>query len=199
MPLKFKGDKDPVGKKKKEKKSRKRAKSDDEEEDEVAELVPGTGRIVATGDLVNGFTTSFQQELEIGDELRVLHPGTLQHEQRPVSKILGNRSCLLVSAFSKNFATTTGFEIEKRGRLLRKKIEKEEGDDGEFDAALDKAMQEKVEKALKKQKKTIQIREKVYGGGGVSYRTIAKEMDRDMTAEDALNERVKLGRDKHCY
>ncbi|CAD7941860.1 unnamed protein product [Amoebophrya sp. A120] len=196
MSLKFKGD--PSLKKEKKKKKRER-KDESEDDNEEPERVDGSGRIVAQSDTIQGLNTFFLTELEAGDEIRVQHPNTGVDEVRTITRVLSNRSAMIVAPFSSNFSTTASFEIFKKGRILRKKLQKGE-DEYEDDAALDKAMQEKVEKALKKQKCTIQVREKVYGAAGVAYRTVKKDMGKEMTAEEALNERVKVhGRDKYCY
>jgi hypothetical protein len=43
------------------------------------------------------------------------------------------------------------------------------------------------------------VREKVSGAGGVSYRTVEKNVGREMGAQEQLEERTKQGRDKYCW
>ena len=47
----------------------------------------------------------------------------------------------------------------------------------------DKQTFEVDEAAIAKAKNTVQVREKVYGGGGVSYKMVTKVMDREMGAQ----------------
>lgn len=155
---------------------------------------------------VNGFNTLFKDEIALGDLLRILHPGTLLPESRAVTQIMGNRSLMLVAPFSANFSSTTEYQIERVSELIKAKAEAKAGkqagggeDGGEDEDAFDNHMKEQLEKTLKKQRQTVQIREKVYGGPGVTYKTVTKEVGKDMTAEERLNMREKEGRDKYCW
>jgi len=145
---------------------------------------------------VNGFNTAFLEELEPGDVFVIVHPTSSVEQKATVSKVLGNRSCLLVNLFTPDsFATTTAFKIEKRSSSLKKKAKR----DGKVEEDDEEGLKEYIDKHLTKQTKTIQVREKVVSGSSVSYRTVNKVVTGDTSAGDALDERMKKGRDKFCW
>jgi hypothetical protein len=122
MALRLKGDAQPFGgggdkkkKKKKDKKSKKRKRDDSDYSSDDGDVndgtkkieeMLGTGRVVVSGDTIQGLNTKFAEELEAGDVIRILHPQKLQEESRLVKEVLGNRSATLVQAFSSDFSST---------------------------------------------------------------------------------------------
>jgi len=208
--LKLKGDSKTIGKKQKKKEKKEKSKierGDDTEkkidEDETAPVVPGTGRLLGSGTTIHGFDTKFLEEVSVGDALLVQHPATQCLESIKVTHVLTNKSMNILEAFSSDFTSTMPYHISKDSKLLKKKAKRDQ-DEADGDISDEELMRRKMQKDLDKRMKksigsrTIKVQQKIYGGGGVTYRTVDKVMDRTMGAEDSLDERVKLGRDKYC-
>lgn len=159
--------------------------------------IPGTGRIITSGSIVQGLGTLFTEEVAAGDLLVMTHPTTLTTEKRIISGVLSNRSAMLGTPFTTDFISTTAYTVEKEGELIRLRAEEEA--EGESRVLVDEKMKKRLDEQIEKQKQTIQVREKLRNAGGVSYRTVTRTMGKQMSAEDALNERVKQGRDKFCW
>lgn len=203
--LKFKGDDEYIKKRKRKEKKKDDEACDankDEEEGGDAPVIPGSGRIVASKDVIHGLETKFKEEVCVGDAIFVQHPNTHQMESRLVTAILSQRSLNILDSFSSDFSSTTAYHIKKDSIIMERlaKLEKLQGEEEISEEEwMRRRMAKILEKKMKKQKKVIKVQEKVYGGGGVSYRSVEKKMDRTMSVEDALDERCKLGRDKHCW
>eukprot|EP00930_Biecheleria_cincta_P088562 TRINITY_DN77810_c0_g1_i1.p1 TRINITY_DN77810_c0_g1~~TRINITY_DN77810_c0_g1_i1.p1 ORF type:complete len:230 (+),score=61.52 TRINITY_DN77810_c0_g1_i1:32-691(+) len=168
-----------------------------EQSDDVP-VVPGSGRLVTNTTTVHGFETKFKDELEVGDTLMVHHPTSLEVELRMVVSVLSQRSCVIHSAFSKDCASTVEFHIRKDSLKIKEKAkaEVENEDDPELlqDAA-SRELQRQLDKRLKKQAKTVSVREKT---GMWGYKVVTRKVSKDSSAEDMLDERCKQGRDKWC-
>ncbi|KAK1442865.1 hypothetical protein BgAZ_303830 [Babesia gibsoni] len=138
----------------------------------------GTGRIVSSGNTIQGFETRFVEEVSVGDTITVRNPISNEHEERTVQAILSNRTLCVDDAFSNDLITTTAY-------LIRKPAAQEDN-------------KEKPDQREKEGKKlmTVTVREK---SGMWSYKTTTKVVNAKMTAEDRLNERVKRSRDKYCW
>jgi len=204
--FKFKGDKSSLKKqRRKERKSAdkltKENKEEPEEEEEDVPVVVGSGRIVATGTTVHGLETKFKEEIAVGDSLLVQHPNTHQMEFQMVTGILTQRSLQILQTFSTDFSSTTAYHIQRDSIVMERKAKKERKKEGDIteEEFMRKQMEKQLEKKMKEQQKVVKVQEKVRGGGGISYRTVEKKMDKPMGAGDALDERCKLGRDKYCW
>ncbi|CAJ1347766.1 unnamed protein product [Effrenium voratum] len=199
--LNFKGEGD------KAKKKRRKVEDDEGEKGEKGDgdaatsqdvpVLPGSGRIVTNTTTVHGFETKFKDELEVGDTIMVHHPTSLEVELRMVVSVLSQRSCVLHQAFSKDCASTSEFHIRKDSLKIKEKAKAEiEEDNPELlqDAA-SRELQRQLDKRLKKQAKTVSVREKT---GMWGYKVVTKKLSKASSAEDALDERCKQGRDKWC-
>mmetsp|Transcript_63215 Transcript_63215/g.100359 ORF Transcript_63215/g.100359 Transcript_63215/m.100359 type:complete len:215 (+) Transcript_63215:50-694(+) len=160
-------------------------------------VVPGSGRIVTNTTTIHGFETKFKDELEVGDTIMVHHPTSLEVELRMVVSVLSQRSSVLHQAFSKDLSSTCEFHIRKDSLKIKEKAKAEiEEDNPELlqDAA-SRELQRQLDKRLKKQAKTVSVREKT---GMWGYKVVTKKLEKASSAEDALDERCKQGRDKWC-
>ncbi|CAK8987342.1 Uncharacterized protein SCF082_LOCUS929 [Durusdinium trenchii] len=160
-------------------------------------VVPGSGRIVTNTTTVHGFETKFKDELEVGDTIMVHHPTSLEVELRMVVSVLSQRSSVLHQAFSKDLSSTCEYHIRKDSLKIKEKAKAEiEEDNPELlqDAA-SRELQRQLDKRLKKQAKTVSVREKT---GMWGYKVVTKKLSKASSAEDALDERCKQGRDKWC-
>eukprot|EP00435_Cladocopium_sp_Y103_P027128 s3650_g6.t1 len=160
-------------------------------------VVPGSGRIVTNTTTIHGFETKFKDELEVGDTIMVHHPTSLEVELRMVVSVLSQRSSVLHQAFSKDLSSTCEFHIRKDSLKIKEKAKAEiEEDNPELlqDAA-SRELQRQLDKRLKKQAKTVSVREKT---GMWGYKVVTKKLSKASSAEDALDERCKQGRDKWC-
>ncbi|CEM36620.1 unnamed protein product [Vitrella brassicaformis CCMP3155] len=185
--------------------SRAAAEDQDDDEDEEVPVEEGSGRLVTSGMTVNGFETKFKEEVELGDKILVHHPTSLEVEDRIVVGVLGQRSLTLHDKFSSDLLSTTAYHIKKDSikikRAAERSLAEREGEaavaDGEglSDAMLKDEISKRLEKKLKKTKSILTYREKA----GMGYKTIKEKMDRELTAEELLDKRVKKNRDKFCW
>merc|ERR1739848_769782 len=97
--LKLKGESTTMGEKQNrlaKKEKIKEGRGDDTEqkieEDETAPVIPGSGRLLASGTTIHGFDTKFLEEVAVGDALLVQHPGTQCLECSKVTHVLTNKS-----------------------------------------------------------------------------------------------------------
>eukprot|EP00434_Breviolum_minutum_P003748 symbB.v1.2.003302.t1/scaffold182.1/size414077/15 len=160
-------------------------------------VVAGSGRIVTNTTTIHGFETKFKDELEVGDTIMVHHPTSLEVEMRMVVSVLSQRSSVLHQAFSKDLSSTCEFHIRKDSLKIKEKAKAEiEEDNPELlqDAA-SRELQRQLDKKIKKQSKTVSVREKT---GMWGYKVVTKKLSKTSSTEDALDERCKQGRDKWC-
>lgn len=211
--LSFKGE---DGKSKKKRRHTKEVVKPGEEAGEIVEgagsssssmevpMFDGVGRIVSSTNTVHGFETKFKEEVEAGDTLMVHHPTSLQVEMRVVTGVLSQRSLVLHQAFSKDLVSTTDYHIRKDSLKLQEKAKaqmqeagagEEEGEETLQDAA-SQELQRRLEKKLKKQRKTCVVREKT---GMWGYKMVSKTLDKAANQEELLDERCRQGRDKYCF
>ncbi|CAE7562636.1 unnamed protein product [Symbiodinium pilosum] len=171
----------------------------DEAVDGVPEVpvVSGSGRIVTNTTTVHGFETKFKDELEVGDTLMVHHPTSLEVELRMVVSVLSQRSCVIHQAFSKDCNSTCEYHIRRDSLKIKEKAKAEIQEDNPelLQDAASRELQRQLDKRLKKQSKTVSVREKT---GMWGYKVVTKKLDKSSSAEDALDERCKQGRDKWC-
>mmetsp|Transcript_25870 Transcript_25870/g.59700 ORF Transcript_25870/g.59700 Transcript_25870/m.59700 type:complete len:226 (-) Transcript_25870:100-777(-) len=212
--LNFKGEDDKSRKKRQKKHaqeapdldgSRRAAEAEEEaqklvqqEEDEVP-LRSGSGRISSSTTTLHGFETSFKEEAEVGDTVLLHHPTSLEVEERIVTGILSQRSMIIHQPFSKDVISTMEYYIRKDSLKLQQKAKAqiEEGQDPEeLQDAAAKELQKHLEKKLRKQAKTITVREKT---GMWGYKMVTKKLGKAASTEDALDERCAQGRDKRCW
>eukprot|EP00929_Paragymnodinium_shiwhaense_P108824 TRINITY_DN75167_c0_g1_i1.p1 TRINITY_DN75167_c0_g1~~TRINITY_DN75167_c0_g1_i1.p1 ORF type:complete len:247 (-),score=74.08 TRINITY_DN75167_c0_g1_i1:185-859(-) len=170
------------------------------ERDEVP-LNPGSGRIVSSGFTLHGFETKFKEEVEVGDSIMVHHPVSLQVEIRVVTGVLSQRSMTIHQAFSKDVVSTLEFHVRKDSLTLKQQAknllsDKGETADEDIQDAASKELQRQLDKKLKKQAKTVTIREKT---GMWGYKTVTKKLDKAASREEMLDERCRQGRDKYCF
>ncbi|SJK86162.1 conserved Plasmodium protein, unknown function [Babesia microti strain RI] len=130
----------------------------------------GSGRIVSSGNTVQGFETKFMDEAQSGDFIIIRHPQTHVEEEQKIIYIMSQRSLNIANPFSSDLITTTNFYIGKPVTTTP------------------------GEQVFGKSK--VKMRQKA---GIWSYKTITKEVTRPLTAEERLDERTKLGRDKYCW
>ncbi|XP_026192094.1 uncharacterized protein LOC34618721 [Cyclospora cayetanensis] len=174
-----------------------------------AEVIEGTGRIVATGDTVQGFHTKFRHEIEEGDTLSLLHPATLLPEEALVVSVNTDRTLHIHPGFSKDFISTTTFAVKKTAAAVRaraaaaaaRKRSREargEQEDGAHDAAAAAAAAaaEALNKKIKKGSRIVSVREKK---GMWGYTVKQVKLKEELSAEEKLNMRCKQGRDKFCW
>jgi len=64
----------------------------------------GDGRIVCSGDTVQGMETRFNEQIAVGDIVVIIHRQSLLKEERVVAAILSRRSLTIDSPFSSDFA-----------------------------------------------------------------------------------------------
>eukprot|EP00931_Biecheleriopsis_adriatica_P012297 TRINITY_DN113429_c0_g1_i1.p1 TRINITY_DN113429_c0_g1~~TRINITY_DN113429_c0_g1_i1.p1 ORF type:complete len:236 (-),score=65.76 TRINITY_DN113429_c0_g1_i1:33-692(-) len=169
----------------------------EEEQEEDVPVVPGSGRIATNTTTINGFETKFKEEVEVGDTIMVHHPTSLEVEMRMVVSVLSQRSAVLHSAFSKDCASTVEYHIRKDSLKIKEKAKaeiQEENPELLQDAA-SRELQRQLDKKLKKQAKTVSVREKT---GMWGYKVVTKKVSKSSSAEDMLDERCKQGRDKWC-
>ncbi|GIX64279.1 uncharacterized protein BcabD6B2_37140 [Babesia caballi] len=152
--------------------------------------VVGSGRIVSSGNTIQGFETKFVGEVAVGDTLIVKHPRTNTNEERTVESILSNRTLSVGEAFSSDLITTSVYIISGFHQACTTlSAGKQEPQD-------DAAANEEAAKPERKKVSTITVREK---SGMWSYKNTTKVVTAQMSAEDRLNERVKHSRDKYCW
>lgn len=198
--------------------TRKRIKTEQEAGDGVkriaAEEIEGSGRIVSSGCTIQGFETKFQEEVETGDVLLVRNPQTLQVQEVIVAQVLTNRSLTVALPFSSDLLSTSVYAIRKEAKKLREQQLKRKqlhrsgakttgaSDTGngesekEDSAAVQKAIAKRLEKKLQKAARLVSVREKT---GMWGYKVTTRKLDRELTAEERLDERCKQGRDKYCW
>merc|ERR1712129_59012 len=105
------------------------------------------------------------------------------------------------SAFSKDLCSMLEYHIRKDSLRLKEKAKMQikEGPEGADEALLQDAtsqeLQRQLEKKLKKQRKTVSVREKT---GMWGYKVVTKTLSKAATEEEMLDERCKQGRDKWC-
>ena len=168
-----------------------------------AAILEGTGRIVATGETVQGFHTKFRHEIEKGDTLVILHPATLLPEETLVASVETDRTLHIHQGFSKDFISTTTFKIKKTAAAIRaraaaaaaRKRARGEEETPEGDAAT-AAATAALNKKLKKGSRIVSVREKK-GMWGYTVRQV--RLRAEPSAEEKLDLRCKQGRDKFCW
>merc|ERR1712107_27686 len=81
------------------------AKASTDGPNEEVPVNDGTGRIVSDTVTVRGFETKFKEECDVGDEVMVLHPTSLEVEFRTVTAVLSQRSIMIHQGFSKDLVS----------------------------------------------------------------------------------------------
>merc|ERR1711862_930103 len=96
--------------------------------------------------------------------------------------------------------STMEYMIRKDSLKLKEKakaqIEQEGGAAESLQDAASLELQKQLDKKLKKEKKMVMVREKT---GMWGYKVTAKKFSKETSAEEALDERCKQGRDKYCF
>merc|ERR1712217_138436 len=203
--LNFKGESDKTKKKRRAEKAADIPgvpKQEIEKAPTAAEQVPmieGSGRIVSSHQTLHGFHTAFKEEVEVGDTIVVHNETTLELEMRTITGVLSQKSATIHQAFSKDFISTTEYHIRKDSLRLKEKVKEQLEADESAESIQDAAsleLQKQLDKKLKKARKEVTIREKT---GMWGYKTTTKKYSKETTAEEALDERCKQGRDKYCF
>jgi hypothetical protein len=148
---------------------------------------PGSGRIITSATTVHGKDTKFQTQLKQGDFIIVLHPTTLEKEEREIMVALSDKSAALKAPFSSDLISFTQFEIRKKPEF------KEAGED------LEKKFEERLEsmsKKIKKPEAMLEYREKT---GMWGYKNVKEKFNKELTREELLDMRAKKSRDKFCW
>jgi len=160
------------------------------------ETAVGEGRIVCSGDTVQGMETRFKEQIAVGDIVVIFHPQTLLKEERVVTAILSQRSLTIDSPFSSDFVSTIQYsvrsqqketELQSHGPL--KKEEEHESNPNNFSES--RLGVHGVEHTADK---ILTYREKV----GMSYRTVSVKVDKGMSKEDLLDLQTKKSHDRYC-
>ena len=138
---------------------------------EFSSQINGEGRIVSTQNTVQGFNTKFAEECQVGDYISLVNPLTHIEENKQIAFIVSNRCLTLDDPFSTDIITTTEYQLKKGVVPIGERVPQ-------------------------KKKKYVYVREK---SGIWSYKTVRKETNEELTAEEALNIRAKSGRDKYCW
>ncbi|AFZ79155.1 hypothetical protein BEWA_020010 [Theileria equi strain WA] len=140
----------------------------------------GTGRIVSSSKTIQGFETRFMDEARVNDILLIKHPLTHSNEERRIEAVLSHRTIHINEPFSGDLITTCPFYLRRCK------------DKNHDEIAKDKTS----EPMRKRHQSTVTVRKKT---GMWSYKTETKVVKSDLSAEDRLNERIKLSRDKYCW
>ncbi|CAE7496221.1 RE1 [Symbiodinium sp. CCMP2592] len=161
-------------------------------DDKDVPVMPGSGRLVTNTTTVHGFDSKFKDELEVGDTIMVHHPTSLEVELRMVVSVLSQRSCVIHQSFSKDCNSTVEYHIRKDSLKIKEKAKSEIQEDNPelLQDAASRELQRQLDKRLKKQSKTVSVREKT---GMWGYKVVTKKLDKTSSAEDALDERCKQG------
>ncbi|KAK2194970.1 uncharacterized protein BdWA1_003562 [Babesia duncani] len=182
---------------------------DSNEGDDHSTNILGTGRIVSSGKTVQGyvtcgdciykillfalnkssFETKFLEEAAVGDFILVKHPMTLINEEKQIESILSNRTLYIDDAFSSDLISTMQFSLSKSSKILFYISPGKIGPQEEAESSNSSTKNIKTHS-------TITVREKA---GMWSYKTVTKFVKNAPTAEERLNERIKMGRDKYCW
>lgn len=163
---------------------------------EAEKIIEGSGRIVVVKNTVQGFETKFKEEIKVGYEITINNPTSLQVEKRKVTDILSNKTLLVDQNFSTDIHTTCSFLINPveptSENAKNDEITEGTGTEKEKEAFLNYA------KVIHPKEKAdvVKIRKKV---GLWSYKTVEKKVKGNLTNEQKLDERVKMGRDKFCW
>lgn len=166
------------------------------EEIEAEKIIEGSGRIVVVKNTVQGFETKFKEELKVGYEITINNPTSLQVEKRKVTAILSNKTLLVDQNFSTDIHTTCSFFINPVEPIS------ENGENDDIIGSTDKEKEKEdflnYAKVIhpKEKEDVVKIRKKV---GLWSYKTVEKKVKGNLTNEQKLDERVKMGRDKFCW
>jgi len=147
----------------------------------------GVGRIITSGTTVHGKDTKFLTQIKSGDFIIILHPTTLQKEEREVMVALSDKSAALKSPFSSDLISFSQFEIRKKPEFK----EPEEDLAEEYEEKLNK-----MSKKIKKPESVLEYREKT---GMWGYKTVKTKLDKELTREELLDLRAKKSRDKFCW
>ncbi|GBE61457.1 hypothetical protein, conserved [Babesia ovata] len=140
--------------------------------------ITGSGRIVSSGNTIQGFETKFLDEVAVGDTIIIKHPISKENEERTVQSVMSNRTLCLDIGYSTDLVTTSVYIIRKQ-----------KADD-------DQTLPEGSDSTPAKKVSFVTVREK---SGMWSYKTTTKVVKAQMTAEERLNERIKHSRDKRCW
>eukprot|EP00357_Protocruzia_adherens_P018849 CAMPEP_0115008412 /NCGR_PEP_ID=MMETSP0216-20121206/21905_1 /TAXON_ID=223996 /ORGANISM="Protocruzia adherens, Strain Boccale" /LENGTH=217 /DNA_ID=CAMNT_0002375831 /DNA_START=14 /DNA_END=667 /DNA_ORIENTATION=+ len=146
-----------------------------------------SGRILSSGATIHGKETRFRSEVEVGDYLIIVHPTTLQKEERKIMLVLSDRSVAINEAFSSDLITSVDFDVKK---TVQDHVEEEDEEKKEEEAIYNKFKPKK-----KKAKTVIEYRVKT----GMSYKTVREVVDGELTKEEILNYRVKKEGDKFAW
>merc|ERR1711976_65429 len=120
--------------------------------------------------------------MEVGDTIMVHHPVSLEVELRLCTGILSQRSCDVHQPFSKDLVSTMEYHIRKDSLKLKERakaqLEQEGADAESLQDAASAELQRQLEKKLKKQAKTISVREKT---GMWGYKVVTKKLSKETT------------------
>lgn len=176
-----------------------RRKHDRARDSHVEESLPfklGDGRIVSNETTVQGFETRFMEEIAVGDTIGVNHPTSMDFEERTVISILSQRSLIIDMQFSTNLISTCPFFIRSDSNVLLEQIKRDEEAQSSRGSIEERMQQKLTENMIKKQSTALRIRERK---GIWGYKTTVENIDKELTAEELLDMRIKrTGRDKYC-
>lgn len=142
----------------------------------------GTGQITTKGIDVQGYKTSFTEELKVGDTLIIFAEINGSYDTRTVTEIRSNRSLIISSPFVNDISGQIPFRI---------KSNTDDKDLSELE------QQERLNRYIERDVSTkVVYRVKT----GSTYQTKQKVfVNSNLTAEERLDMRSKLGgRDKFC-
>ncbi|CDR95339.1 hypothetical protein, conserved [Babesia bigemina] len=165
-------------------------RDDSKEKPNDAKEITGTGRIVSSGNTIQGFETKFVEEVAVGDTIIVKHPISKDNEARTVQSIMSNRTLCIDDAYSTDLVTTSVYIISElyAAAMIIPAGKQKAGEDQTLPNGPDSIPENKMS--------FVTVREK---SGMWSYKTTTKVVKAQMTAEERLNERIKHSRDKHCW
>ena len=162
------------------------------------EYIKGDGRIVCSAVTVQGMETRFKEQLVVGDVIQIHHPQTLLSERRNVTGILSQRSLTVDFPFSSDFVSTIEYSIGKRHKDKQEttgsSVKKEEESGTLVEASRDYPGGSVHSTGEPDVERVLTYREKV----GMSYRTVAIKVDKDMSKEDLLDLQTKKSHDRYC-
>lgn len=145
------------------------------------------GRVVSTERTVQGFETSFVNDVKVGDSIGVNHPTSLEFEERTVTSILSQRTLTIDSPFSTDLISTAAYFIRPDHSTLDIQDDMNEED-------IKRIVMERKGQATGGS--VLQIRQKK---GMWTYDVRTEKLDHEANAEELLDLRIKhQGRDKYC-
>ncbi|KAL4502136.1 hypothetical protein ABPG72_000371 [Tetrahymena utriculariae] len=171
------------------KKDHKSKGQDDQPKILTFEPEDGQGRILTSSTTIQGDGTKFLSQVKKDDFLIMQNPQSLAKEERKIACVMSDKSLLLYKPFSSDVMSFTQYWFRKQDEIEQKEEDIEDVYKNKFLGLTKKINKEKDSQIL-------EYREKK---GMWSYNTVKKEVSKDQSREQLLDQRAKKGRDKFCW